>query len=102
MRCFECQREGHIARDCPDRDALTAGCGTCDPRTHLIDLGDKARRCECHPNHREPLKQFRTCPACHATIHQWDNNPCGSHSMRDTEDRRPGRQHIDRIISGAA
>lgn len=100
ITCFECGDVGHIAAHCPNRAVVDGTCGMCDPRTQLVDLGDKARRCECHPKYREPLRQFRRCPACHAEIHEWDSNPCGSHSMRDAADRRPEREHI-RQITGA-
>lgn len=98
--CFECGDEGHFAANCPNRAAINE-C-ICDPRTHLVDLGDKVKRCECHPKSGETLRQFRRCPSCRKLIHEWDSNPCGSHSTRESADKKPEREHIEQIVRKAS
>jgi Zinc knuckle len=107
MRCFECDDEGHIARDCPNRaidakDGKPPWCGVCDERTRLIGL-DIVHRCqECHPLARKMLRQFRRCPRCRMLVCEWDTSPdCRHHSARDATDTRPERARI-REIAGAS
>jgi len=33
------------------------------------------------------------------TVHQWDNEECGSHSSPVAAERRPDREHLDAIIA---
>jgi len=89
VKCYGCGDEGHLERDCPnvsiDASGKPSWCGFCDERTRLVDRGDTVSRCQrCHPQRHQRLRQIRTCPACHVTVYQWDNEPCGSHSSPGT------------------
>lgn len=104
LNCHRCGTAGHLARNCPYTEIDASGkppwCGFCDERTRLIDHGDTVSRClECHPSRRQQPRQHRKCPACHVTVYEWDNNPCGSHSGPDVPDRRPERQAIEKTVA---
>jgi hypothetical protein len=101
--CYGCGTKGHFESECPnagiDGDGKSPWCGICDERTRLIDQGDTVTRCrQCHPLRGRQLRQFRKCPLCHATVCEWDNAPCGSHSGPATTDSRPGRESIEQIM----
>lgn len=105
--CFGCGRKGHLERDCLDTELSeltrnTGWCGDCDRRTHLITIpGGQLARCQvCHPLRSKPLRQHGRCPDCDAQIREWDARPCGQHAPpHDPADRRPPREHIDRILA---
>ena len=103
LKCYGCGAAGHFESECRNAAIDTAGkppgCGICDERTRQVNLGDTAGRCTvCHPLARKQLKQHRKCPRCHATVHEWDNGDCGSHSGPTAPDRRPERKHIEQIV----
>jgi len=103
MKCFDCGQDGHIAPNCPNGEIDVSGkplwCGVCDERTRLLGL-DEVHCCPaCHPQRNRMLKQHRKCPHCHMTVHQWDNEECGSHSSPVAAERRPDRERIDAIIA---
>jgi hypothetical protein len=98
--CFRCGDDNHLSRDCPQRtssystpgaspaapaaqsDGRPRWCGTCDEHSRHIELTDgRVKRCQCHPNSHEQLKQHRKCPTCHATVVDWDIYPCGQHVL---------------------
>ena len=97
--CFRCGDSDHLSYDCPNRtssystpgaspatpaasDGKPRWCGTCDENTRHIDLADgTVKHCQCHPLSHEQLKLHRKCPQCHATVVDWDNSPCGRHTL---------------------
>lgn len=83
MNCFKCGQPGHIAQNCAWKDELEdprpIWCGTCDPNTRHVDLGDRVRRCDCHPESHKLLTQHRRCPRCKAIVLKWDNGDCERH-----------------------
>jgi hypothetical protein len=61
-------------------------CGQCDKRTRLIDRAGVLARCKCHPE-APRLRQYRTCPACHDQIYEWELE---THlQAHDTTEERP-------------
>jgi hypothetical protein len=98
--CYRCGDDDHLSYDCPShtysspapRTAPASGaaqndgrprwCGTCNEHSRHIDLANgTVKRCQCHPNSHEQLRQHRKCPTCHATVVEWDINPCGRHIL---------------------
>lgn len=86
LRCFNCQKYGHLAKDCPEvvfaaelgTDGRPPWCGQCDKRTRLLYGAESARRCpECHPEKDLP-PQFRICK-CGNAVYRWDRSECGTH-----------------------
>lgn len=106
MICFGCRAEGHIEANCPnaaiDSDGRPPWCGICDERTRLLDAGALVARCQtCHPQRHQQLRQNRKCPACHVTVYEWDNAPCGYHAGPTAPDRRPEREDIRDVVAAA-
>jgi hypothetical protein len=95
--CFECGDTGHMAYSCPNKAAISDGrpiwCGTCDERTRHVDLGDRIRRCECHPESHKLPSHMRRCPRCHVITVTWDQAECGRHHIAGVhpEYAGPGR-----------
>jgi Zinc knuckle len=86
VKCFECGDDGHVSRNCPNREMLTGEprartwCGMCDKQTRLVDLGDSMKRCpDCHPLAGQFLKQHTRCGDCRKIIFIWDRSPCDMH-----------------------
>lgn len=88
VKCFQCQKYGHLAKDCPEvvfaAELGTAGdgrppwCGKCDQKTRLLGDINRPHRCpECHPEKDLPT-QFRICK-CGNAVYRWDRSECGSH-----------------------
>lgn len=104
-KCFGCGTEGYVQSECPycadANDTRPTHCGICDPRTRLvtinIELGTVKKCPDCHPNAKLP-PQFKRCTGCRMTIYAWDTNPCGNHESPVAVDKRPDREHIDRIV----
>jgi hypothetical protein len=106
LKCHGCGDRGHFESECPNAGIDATGkppwCGICHERTRLLNLGDSMARCQqCHPHRHQQLRQHRKCPYCHVTVYEWDTADCGSHAGPTAPDRRPDREHIDRIVSAA-
>jgi Zinc knuckle len=101
--CFACGEIGHVVAACPYREQeINPGgkpwCGVCDPRTNLVGTPGGIQRCtDCHPLRLERLHQFRRCTSCRMLVHEWDTAPCGSHSARGAQERKPPIERIQEI-----
>lgn len=85
LTCFRCGSPGHIAQNCAweeeIEDPRPMWCGVCDPRTRHVDLGDKVKRCECHPESHKLPGHMRRCPLCKVVTVVWDTAGCGRHHV---------------------
>lgn len=96
--CYKCGHHGHIAVNCTWEEELTdprpVWCGTCDPRTRHVDLGDRVRRCECHPESHKLPGHMRRCPTCKVITVVWDQAECGRHHIAGQHPVFVGPQRI--------
>jgi hypothetical protein len=83
ISCNYCGAKGrHMTSECPDLagGGKPAWCGSCDPRTRLVDHGDYGARCvHCHPSGHKMLPQHTRCGGCGEVVYVFDAAPCGKH-----------------------
>lgn len=115
--CYYCGDDDHPGKHCPKlqshqqrataptrpapRGEPVTWCSYCDETTRLIDMGHSMARCpQCHPLRFQSLRQSRKCPACGATVYDWDHSDCDAHARPGMPLPRPavnGRPDSTRV-----